>query len=113
MTVGEYITSKFKAWNVSEVNLIDFTLKSGISPDEEYTADKDKAMGEGMISLLEELVLSPIMRNVSENGFSVSWDFSNMGKYYLWLCRKYGKQPDNDVMAALGLSTIIDKTDIW
>ncbi len=113
MTIGEYIKGKLKAWNISEVNLADFTIKSGLSVDEEYSADKDKALGEGLISLVEELMLSPIMKNVSENGFSISWDFSNMGKYYMWLCRRYGKTPDNDVMAALGLSTIIDMTDIW
>ena len=31
----------------------------------------------------------------------------------MWLCRKYGVAPDNEVVAALGLSTITDKSDIW
>ena len=66
-----------------------------------------------MIKILEELILSPVMKNVSENGFSVSWDYSKTGQYYMWLCRRYGIEPDTEVVAALGLSTIIDKTDIW
>lgn len=36
-----------------------------------------------------------------------------IGQYYMWLCRKYGVTPDNEVVAALGLSTITDKSDIW
>ena len=66
-----------------------------------------------MISVIEELMLAPCMSNVNENGFSVSWDYSRIGQYYMWLCRKYGVAPDNEVVAALGLSTITDKSDIW
>ena len=66
-----------------------------------------------MISVIEELMLAPYMSNVNENGFSVSWDYSRIGQYYMWLCRKYGVAPDDEVVAALGLSTITDKSDIW
>lgn len=113
MTIGEYISSKFRAWNITEANMADFAVSSGLNPEDDYTADVSDALGKGMVSIIEELMLSPVLKNVSENGFSMSWDYSNMGRYYLWLCRKYGITPNDDVLDALGLSTIRDMTDIW
>lgn len=111
MKIRDYISQKFAAWNITDANLID--ISQHIDVDEEYSIENDKVVGQAMIKMLEELILSPVMKNVSENGFSVSWDYSNIGQYYMWLCRRYGIEPDTEVVAALGLSTIIDKTDIW
>ena len=81
--------------------------------DDEYTPEVSDSVGKAMVSIIEELMLAPSMSQVNENGFSVSWDYSRIGQYYMWLCRKYGVDPNTDVMAALGLSTITDMTDIW
>ena len=111
MKIREYISQKLRAWNITDAQLED--ISSGIDLDEEYTSDNSQVVGKAMISVIEELMLAPYMSNVNENGFSVSWDYSRIGKYYMWLCRKYGVTPDNEVVAALGLSTITDKSDIW
>jgi hypothetical protein len=58
-------------------------------------------------------VLAPRLQSVNESGFSLSWDFATLGKYYLWLCRRYGVSADSDTLQLLGISTITDKTDIW
>lgn len=81
--------------------------------DDEYTPEVSNSVGKAMVSIIEELMLAPNMSQVNENGFSVSWDYSRIGQYYMWLCRKYGVDPNTDVMAALGLSTITDMSDIW
>lgn len=113
MTIGEYISEKFQSFGVSNVQLYDFALSTSLDINTDIsTADKGQ-LGLGIISLIEELALAPLQKSVSENGFSVSWDFSNMGRYYLLLCKKYGADPDSDVMKALGLSVITDKSDIW
>lgn len=111
MKIREYISQKLRAWNITDAQLED--ISSGIDFDEEYTSDNSQVVGKAMISVIEELMLAPYMSNVNENGFSVSWDYSRIGQYYMWLCRKYGVAPDNEVVAALGLSTITDKSDIW
>ena len=111
MKIREYISQKLRAWNITDAQLED--ISSGIDLDEEYTSDNSQVVGKAMISVIEELMLAPYMSNVNENGFSVSWDYSSIGQYYMWLCRKYGVAPDNEVVAALGLSTITDKSDIW
>lgn len=111
MKIREYISQKLRAWNITDAQLED--ISSGIDLDEEYTSDNYQVVGKAMISVIEELMLAPYMSNVNENGFSVSWDYSRIGQYYMWLCRKYGVAPDDEVVAALGLSTITDKSDIW
>lgn len=111
MKIREYISQKLRAWNITDAQLED--ISSSIDLDEEYTSDNSQVVGKAMISVIEELMLAPYMSNVNENGFSVSWDYSRIGQYYMWLCRKYGVAPDNEVVAALGLSTITDKSDIW
>ena len=111
MKIREYISQKLRAWNITDAQLED--ISSGIDLDEEYTSDNSQVVGKAMISVIEELMLAPYMSNVNENGFSVSWDYSRIGQYYMWLRRKYGVAPDDEVVAALGLSTITDKSDIW
>lgn len=111
MKIREYISQKLRALNITDAQLGD--ISSGIDIEEEYTSDYAQVVGKAMISVIEELMLAPRMSNVNENGFSVSWDYSSIGQYYMWLCRKYGVAPDNEVVAALGLSTITDKSDIW
>lgn len=112
MTIREYVTQKFRALNISEANIID--LAQYINPDDEYVPGENaNEVGKAIISILGEVVLTPRLGNVNENGFSISWDYSKIGQYYMWLCRKYGVDPDMDVVAALDISTITDKSDIW
>lgn len=112
MHVGEYLQDQLRAWGVTQSQLVDVAL-DGIDPEEEYTADNRKAVQRAMLALLEQVILAPNQKSISESGFSVSWDFGNVGRYYLWLCRRLGITPDEDVIAALDISTITDKSDIW
>lgn len=111
MKVREYISQKFRAWDVTDAQLADASTM--VNLDDEYSQDNADMVGKAMASIIEEIALAPSMSNVSENGFSVSWDYSKIGQYYMWLCRKYGIDPNTEVVAALGLSTIRDMSDIW
>lgn len=112
MTIREYITQKFRAFNLTDADILD--ISGCVNPEDTYLPSENATeAGKAMVSLLEGILLSPIMNSVNENGFSVSWDYSKAGQYYMWLCRKYGIDPNTDVVAALGLSTISDKSDIW
>lgn len=112
MTIKEYISQKLSAFEISEATLCDMSL-SGINLEDEYSSEVMEVVGKGMVSVIEELVLTPRRTNITESGFSESWNYDNLSKYYLWLCRKWGVTPNEDTLALMGTSAIIDKTDIW
>lgn len=113
MTIRAYISDKLKAYGISEAQLVDLSISSGLNLDFDVTDNDPAAIGIALTQALEECILAPHMSNVSESGFSMSWNYESVGKYYLWLCRKWGLTPNDDVMAMIGLSTIIDRTDNW
>lgn len=113
MTIREYVVSELRPFGVTEAELLDLSLSSGFTLDEEYTAGNSDEVRRALTKALPAFILKPRMENVSESGFSVSWNFDNLTKYYLWLCRQFGITPDETVVTTAGLSSITDKTDIW
>lgn len=114
MTIREYISQKLHAFgDISEAELLDMSLSGGFSLDDEYLADVEKQVGISLIGIIGEKAVSPYLKSVNESGFSVSWDRDNIGKYYLWLCKKYGVTPDDSVTDMLGVSIIKDRSNIW
>lgn len=93
--------------------MADFMVSLGISLDDEYTFDIASQVGKALATTIEELVLSPRLSSVSESGFSMSWDFADLGKYYIYLCKKWGVPVNNDVLSAAGISAIIDQSHLW
>lgn len=115
MTIKEYISQKLQGFgNISEAELIDMAEEGGFYLDDEYDSDGDRLQICGaMVSFIEERALTPFMKSVSENGFSMSWDMNHIGGYYKLLCERCGRTPKAGVLSILGISTITDKTDIW
>lgn len=113
MTVREYITKKLQAFNPNDADLSVMAAETGLELNEDYTADNAQNVGVGLVGIIESLVFAPRVNNVSESGFSVSWNFDNMGKYYLYLCNKYGVTPNDDVTSMLGVSMIKDVSYLW
>ena len=108
MTYREFIQQQLRAYGVTES---DFLLVDIDNLDEEVM---DVAVAEkSMIPLIAKLAVSPFLKSVNENGFSVSWDVGKIGWWYLYLCSKYGVKPDANVEAALGLGVIVDRTKKW
>lgn len=93
--------------------MADFMASLGMSLDDEYTFNIAPDVGRAMVSVIEELILAPRLTNVSESGFSMSWDYADLGKYYLYLCNRWGTPINNDVLSVAGLSAITDLSDIW
>lgn len=112
MTVEDYIRCKLQAFNITEADMADMII-SGVPLDEEYSSENADAVGVAIIPLVERFVLAPRPSNISENGFSMSWDYSQLGRFYLWLCKRYGRTPDAEVVSLLGISTITDISDLW
>lgn len=97
------------AFGVNEAMLADMALT--IDLDAPYTGSME--VGRALVSAVEEALLQPYMSQVNENGFSVSWNRDNAGKWYLWLCKKYGVTPSDEVLPLLGISMITDVSELW
>lgn len=108
MTNGEYMMQRLRAFDISEAQLID----SGIDLAADYVPGS-RSVALGLIRVIEDLVLAPQRTNISENGFSVSWDTGKLGRYYLYLCRKWGVAPNSDVTQDLQIPTITDVSREW
>ena len=113
MTIREYVSQKLQAFNVTEAYFADFANASGLSLDADYTFDIAPVVGKALAQIIAELILAPRLSNVNESGFSMSWDFSGLGKYYVYLCKTWGIEPIEEALSASGASVIIDKTNIW
>lgn len=74
------------------------SLSGGFNLDEEYSADNALSVGVAMVNLVAEIILQGKQSSINENGFSASWNYDSLGKYYLWLCKKYGIDPDADIV---------------
>ena len=84
-----------------------------MSLDTEYTFDIASSVGKALAQTIEELILAPRLSNINEGGFSMSWDFANLGNYYLYLCKRWDVSVNEDVVAASGISAVTDKSEMW
>lgn len=113
MTIRRYVSQKLQAFNVNEAMLADLEGVLGMSLEEEYSPDVAEKVGVALTKTLEELALGPRLSNVSESGFSMSWDFAELGKYYVYLCKKWGVPANEEVLSVTGISTISDCSNLW
>lgn len=94
MTVTDYIKGKFQTFGitVSEADLLEMSLSSGISGEDEMSQQNIGLVSVTMVSFIPSLLLRANSKSVSENGHSKSqsWDISGIKEYYAFLCKKYG-----------------------
>lgn len=109
MTIKEYIFEILGPFGVTDAHLIG----SGLEWDQDCTPQNQNEVGKGVAEILGDILLAPRRNNVSEGGFSVSWDFSNASKFYIHLCRKYEVEPASEIVKMCGISSITDMTNSW
>lgn len=90
MTVKDYISQKFQTFdiNLSEADLLEISLSSGISGEDEVNQSNIGLVSVAMAKFIPSLLLRA--NSISENGFSKSWDIKGVKEYYSFLCKKYG-----------------------
>ena len=90
MTVADYIKGKFQTFGitVSEADLLDMSLSSGISGEDEMSQQNIGLVSVAMAGFIPSLLLRAT--SISENGFSMSWNTQGLKEYYSFLCKKYG-----------------------
>ena len=94
MTVADYIKGKFQTFGitVSEADLLELSLSSGISGEDEMGQQNIGLVSVAMVGFIPSLLLRAT--SINENGFSVSWNVEGIKQYYAFLCKKYGLKDD-------------------
>ena len=88
MTNKEYLTKALNGLNVSEDDIDIILVKSGLIADD--VADVrgcDMAVYNRM-----SVVLKGMSQNISEGGYSISWNIEAVKMYYSALCNELGKE---------------------
>lgn len=106
MTVRDYIEQKFSSYGtLSEADVLEFSLNTNLSPDEEVSKEMLPEVELGMIGIIPSLLLRPA--SVTESGFSISWDKDGLRQFYLYLCKRNDVTPE----AVSGLGIISSYND--
>ena len=113
MTIREYISQKLPSFNLTEAQFADINADFGLDVNLEYSSDYLLAANKAIVGIIEEKVLAPRLESVNEGGFSMSWNYSDLGKLYMYLCKKYGLTPNDDVVSLLGINMIKDASAKW
>ena len=82
MTVKDYISQKFQTFgiNLSEADLLEISLSSMISGEDEITPSNIGLISVSMAEFIPSLLLRAT--SISENGFSMSWNIQGVKEYY-------------------------------
>ena len=113
MTIREYISQKLPSFNLTEAQFADIYADYGLDVNQEYSASFQLATNKAIVGIIEEQVLAPKLKSVTEGGLSLSWNYEDLGKLYMYLCKKYGLTPNADVVSLLGISMIRDVSAKW
>lgn len=104
MTNKEYLTKALTRLNVSEEDVDLILLKSGL--------DADSAVDIGACDMATyrrfSIILKAATQNVSEGGYSISWNMEAVKSYYNALCTELGT-----VNVLFARPKIRDKSNIW
>lgn len=105
MTIGNYIKEKLSIWSVElSDDLIALELsKVGLKSSDTITAEINT--DNFFYSVIPDIISMP--NNVSEGGYSISWDKPSLLKYYSMVSKRLGK-PN-----VLSDNTITDITSKW
>jgi len=86
MTNKEYLTKLLNGLNVSEDDIDIIILKSGLDADAiALASDCDKAVYNRM-----SVILKGTTQNISEGGYSISWNMEAVKLFYNSLCNELG-----------------------
>lgn len=102
MTNREYIEKTVSGLGVTADDVDIILLKGGIEPDAQLDIKKcDRAMYKRF-----SVILKGAMRNISEGGYSVSWNMEAVRLFYNALCDEWGFR--NEIRPA-----VRDRSNYW
>ena len=104
MTNKEYLTKLLTGLSVSEDDIDIIILKSGLDAD--AVADiqnADKAVYNRM-----SVILKGVMQNISEGGYSISWNMEAVKLFYNSLCNELGLEN-----VLVGRPKVRNRSNFW
>lgn len=113
MTVQEYISGELAPFFAGSSMNTDMLLLPTDLMSADYTTENEQKVNQELVNSIERLMFRPRLEQINENGFSASFSYADLGKYYLYLCKKYGITPNEDLLVASGISMIKDISDCW
>ena len=104
MTNKEYLTKALNGLNLSDDDIEIIMVKGGVQAD----AEVDYKQCDTAVYDRFSVILKGTMQNVSEGGYSVSWNMDAVKMYYNVLCHELGK---DNVLATR--PKIRNRSNIW
>lgn len=104
MTNRQYLMKSLNGMNVSGDDIDIILLKSGIEAD----AEADVRSCDTAVHRRFSVILKGMMQNVSEGGYSVSWNMDAVKMYYNALCDEYGLEN-----VLVGRPKVRNRSDLW
>lgn len=104
MTNKQYLTTTLNGLNVSADDIEIIMLKAGIDAD----ADADAGSCDNAVYNRMSVVLKGMTQNVSEGGYSVSWNMDAVKIFYNALCNELGKEN-----VLFSRPKIRNKSNVW
>ena len=87
MTNKEYLTKSLNGLNLSSDDIEIIMLKGGVEPE----GNADVRMCDNAVYSRMSIILKGATQNVSEGGYSLSWNMDAVKMYYNALCNELGK----------------------
>ena len=105
-TNKDYLVTATRALNLSEDDIDLIILKSGIDAD----ADGDASVRDCDMAIYKRfsVVLGGSMQNVTEGGYSVSWNMDAVKMFYKSLCEELGVEN-----VLVGHSKVRNRSNYW
>lgn len=104
MTNKEYLTKSLNGLNISEDDIDIILLKGGLDADDKADV---KACDVAVYNRMS-VILKGMLQNVSEGGYSISWNMEAVKLYYAALCNELGKE---NVLVAR--PKVRNRSNIW
>ena len=90
MTNREYIIKTLDGLNITDNDVDLIIIKAGINADGVITESADTRKCDMAIYNRMSVVIKPMMQNVTEGGYSVSWNMDAVKIFYAALCNELG-----------------------
>lgn len=91
MTNKEYITATLEGLGVSEADIDIIMLKADVRGDEPCEGREGAKACDLAIYSRMSAVIKGAMKNISEGGYSISWNMDAVKMFYNSLCNELGK----------------------
>lgn len=107
MTFREYVTAMVGRFGVPQSEIDFMLIEQEINPAADVVTSEDKRNAKLSVYYQMPIILSGL-QNVSEGGYSVSWNIDGIKTWYSILCGQLGLEDDLN-----GIPRVRNKSNLW